>query len=210
MDDAINEVDEKRIKTLGSRPIYMSIIRTIEGKPIGYPIWNNFMNNPNERRMENEVMASTLLSLAKTLSKITSDENAKGKYMKVNFEGRSYNIYSPHRDDDFQISFVAIFEARDDVLIRDEYKEELTRTLVEQLQTLPKLNEYLNLGIEEPIEIFSPLHQEIEKLIEETIEKWDKKRVKYLREKELAKLKEIEREKELERLGMYGYRLDQD
>ena len=32
-----------------SRPIYMSIMETLEGKPIGYPIWNTFEDKPSER-----------------------------------------------------------------------------------------------------------------------------------------------------------------
>ena len=77
-----NPIEEdvvEEIKKLPEKPVYMSMIRTFEGKPIGYPIWNSFVNRIGERSLNNETLSSTFMSLDKTLSDISTDMDKNGK-----------------------------------------------------------------------------------------------------------------------------------
>ena len=53
--------------------VYMSIMRTLSGKPEGNPIWSSFDNKSKEKSLENESISSTFLSLANNVSELAED-----------------------------------------------------------------------------------------------------------------------------------------
>lgn len=174
------------ISRLPSCPIYMSIMETIDGKPKGMSVWNSFENIEAKRIMNNESMASTFLSLAKNLSDMAEDVDKDGKIMRVSLNKKTYNIYSPHPNDDFQISFVVVFEDKDSILIDGKAKEDLVRRIVEVLRNNKNLRNHLDSVSEKRISKDTPLYLEVSKGVSEAIVKWDQKRVRYLEEEMTA------------------------
>ncbi len=188
------------ILRLPSAPVYMTIMRTIDGKPFGEPIWNSFVHKGG-LSLENENISSTLISLSKNIANLSSDK--KGKVVRLTLEEKSYNIYLPG-DEKLQISFVIVFESSDTVLIDNKHKEELVMLVVDKLKKLPEFISYLS-GNEVQIRLEDPLYRKIQDLIGNVITEWDKKRVKYLMKKEeeerkrLAELAKKELKEQLKR-----------
>ncbi len=155
-----------------TRPIYMSIMETLEGKPVGYPIWNTFEDKPSERTLNNETLSSTFISLVKTLSKITEDNSKDGQIMQVSLQNITYNIYLPHSLDDFQIAFVVVFEEKESSLISTNLRKKLARKMVKTLRNCNSLRVHLNKSSERQIMPGSSLHAEMNKLIDKSLLKW--------------------------------------
>ncbi|MHA2250339.1 MAG: hypothetical protein ACXAD7_08250 [Candidatus Kariarchaeaceae archaeon] len=198
------------ILRLPSAPVYMSIIRTLESKPVGIPIWSSF-EHKEERSMSNEAIAGTLLSLTKNIADLV-DDSPDGKVVRVSLDNKSYNIYTPSKTARFQISFVVVFEDVDTILVKAKFKEELVKLMVEALRKSENFINYLETGVEVQIQATDDLHQEIQTRIAKVIKKWDNKRVEYLEKKAkeererllaLAKKEEearIKREAELKKM----------
>jgi hypothetical protein len=186
MEEEMNSTEypetENPILRLPSAPVYMSIIRTLEGKPVGIPIWNSFIHQ-EDRTMTNEAMSSTFLQLAKNIADLAADTEQQGKVVRVTLEERSYNIFSPHKSSPFQISFVVVFEAQDTVLIKAKHKEELVRLVIQSLQSSKQLKKFLASELKSQIQPGSSLYTRIEQTIAKVVKKWDDKRVKYIEKK---------------------------
>lgn len=191
------------ILRLPSAPVYMSIMKTIDGKPEGNPLWTSFVSKDN-LSMENENVSSTLISLSKNIGDLASDSKKKdGKVIHLAIEKRSYNIYLPSADSEFQISFVVVFESSESILVEDKHRKELVRLVVTRLSKLISFLDYLSRD-EELIERNNPLHREIQNVIADILQNWDKKRVKYLikeEEKERRRLAKIAKKEEEKRLA---------
>ena len=155
-----------------TRPIYMSIIETLEGKPIGYPIWNTFDDQPSERTLNNETLSSTFISLVKTLSKITEDISKDGQIMQVSLQNTTYNIFLPHPEDDFKIAFVVVFEEKESSLISPALRKKLARKMVKTLRNCKPLRSHLEDSSERQIPSGSSLHEELDKLVSKSLLKW--------------------------------------
>lgn len=155
-----------------SRPIYMSLMETLEGKPVGYPIWNTFDDQPNVRTLNNETLSSTFISLTKTLSNIESEIPSKGQVMQVNLNNTTYSIYSPSPEDDFQIAFVVVFEEKDSTLISKGLREKLARRLVKSLRNCKSLRIHLKNSSNRQIMPGSNVHAEMDELINKSLLKW--------------------------------------
>lgn len=175
--------DEGSYPTLPESPIvYFSLMRTGEGKPVGMPIWSSFDNRANERSMENETFSSTFLSLAKNVADMSEDLEGDGKNIRISINQKSYNIFLPHPNAPFQLCFVIVFEEQDYILVEDRYKTELVQIVRQRLEELEELHAFL-LGTDEQIDYGAPLGGQILNEVTKVIQKWDKKRVKYLRDK---------------------------
>ena len=147
-------------------------METLEGKPIGYPIWNTFEDKPSERTLNNETLSSTFISLAKTLSNIETDIPDNGQIMQVNLNNTNYSIYSPNPVDDFQIAFVVVFEEKDSALVSRKLREKLAKKLVKSLRNSKSLRNHLNNSSERQIMPGSSLHAEMNDLIDKSLLKW--------------------------------------
>lgn len=191
------------ILRLPSAPVYMSIMKTISGKPEGNPLWTSFISKDN-LSLENENVSSTLISLSKNIGDLASDSKKKdGKVIHIAIEKRSYNIYLPSADSEFQISFVVVFESSESILVEDKHRKELVRLVVTRLSKLISFLDYLSRD-EELIERNNPLHREIQNVIADILQNWDKKRVKYLikeEEKERRRLAKFAKKEEEKRLA---------
>lgn len=172
------------------------MIVTDAGKPRGFPIWNSFENVASKRIMNNETMASTFMSLAKNLSEIGTDKDKNGKVMRVSLENKTYNVFSPYLSDDFQISFVVVFEDKDTILIQGKHKEELVRKIVEKLRENQDLRSHLLSEGDKTIKKDSELYKEVSLVVSQVIVKWDGKRVKYLEKQEKQERKRLLKELE--------------
>lgn len=160
----------------------MSIMRTKEGKPVGIPIWSSFDSRNNARSMENESMSSTFLSLSKSVSDMAEDREKDGKIVTISMGKRTFNIFLPHPQDDFQVSFVIVFEESDAILVKDKHKMELVHLVAYALRELNSFRDFLK-GTKEQIPKDSSLYAQILDHIAEKIKKWDRKRVTRIREK---------------------------
>jgi len=202
VDTEIEKIETQILFRLPSSPSYMSILPTLNGKPSGIPLWSTFINK-EERSFENEGVSSTFISLAKTISQIATDDEKDGKIVRISLDNRTFNIYTPHPDDDFQIAFIVVFEDQDKILIEDKYKEELVQSIVKVLRDHDEFRKFLGTSIENQIDRSNPLYKDILSQLSKTLIKWDKKRVQYL-EKQLKKererieklIKEMEKEQE--------------
>jgi len=184
---------------LPSAPVFMCIMKTLEGKPIGMPIWKTFENRPDERTLENETVSSTLLNLSHILSMLTKGNRPDTEgVMRISYANRTWSIYLPSPTQEFQITFIVAFEETDQVLITTKDREVLTKELVQAIQTIKEFNERIKNEEEWIIDIQDPLYKEILHKISDTIFQWDKKRIKYLK-KEAEKLRKRLREEEKER-----------
>jgi hypothetical protein len=163
-----NEIDEDII----TRPIYMSLMETLEGKPQGYPIWNTFQDQPSRRSMNNETLSSTFISLSNILSNISEDVSKDGQIMQVSLKNITYNIYLPHPEDDFQIAFVVVFEEKESHLISTELRKKLARKLVKTLRSCKPLRTHLNESSNKPIPSGGALHEEMNRMIDKSLLKW--------------------------------------
>jgi len=184
---------------LPSAPVFMCIMKTLEGKPIGMPVWKTFENRPDERTLENETVSSTLLNLSHILSMLTKGNRSDSEgVMKISYANRTWSIYLPSPTQEFQITFIVAFEETDQVLITTKDREVLTKELVQAMQTVEKFSEQIKNEEEWIIDVQDPLYIEILHKISNTIFQWDKKRIKYLK-KEAEKLRKRLREEEKER-----------
>lgn len=190
------------ILRLPSAPVYMSIMKTISGKPEGNPLWTSFISKDN-LSLENENVSSTLISLSKNIGDLVADSKKKeGKVIHLAIDKRSYNIFLPSVDSEFQISLVVVFETSDSILVENKHKKELVRLVVNRLSKLISFLDYLSRD-KEFIKRDDPLYREIQNLIADIIQNWDKKRVKYLlkdEEKERRRLAKIAKKEEEQRL----------
>lgn len=155
-----------------TRPIYMSIIETLDGKPVGYPIWNTFDDQPNERSLNNETLSSTFISLVKTLSKISEDMSKDGQIMQVSLQNTTYNIFLPHPEDDFKIAFVVVFEEKETSLISPNLRKKLARKMVKTLRNCKNLTLHLKESSDRQIHDGSPLNEELDKIVAKSLLKW--------------------------------------
>ena len=184
---------------LPSAPVFMCIMKTLEGKPIGMPVWKTFENRPDERTLENETVSSTLLNLSHILSMLTKGNRSDSEgVMKISYANRTWSIYLPSPTQEFQITFIVAFEETDQVLITTKDREVLTKELVQAMQTVEKFSEQIKNEEEWIIDVQDPLYIEILHKISNTIFQWDKKRIKYLK-KEAEKLRKRLMEEEKER-----------
>ncbi|MCY3412192.1 MAG: hypothetical protein INQ03_11215 [Candidatus Heimdallarchaeota archaeon] len=166
------------ILMLPSAPSYMTLMKTIKGKPEGQPIWISFIHK-EEFSLSNKNISTTLISLSKILADLATEET--GKVVHLTLEGKTYNIYIPGLET-FQISFVIVFEDNDHILVELKHRDELVFLIVKELEELKPLVDYLPMN-EDEITMDDPLYREIQDAIARTILAWDKKRVKYLRDK---------------------------
>ena len=164
-----NNTDDEEIIT---RPIYMSIMETLEGKPVGYPMWNTFDDTPSERTMNNETLSSTFISLVKTLSNISEDIPNDGQIMQVSLQNTTYNIYLPHPEDEFQIAFVVVFEEKESSLISTSLRKKLAKKMVKTLRKCKPLRTHLKDSSDRQIIPGSPLHAELDQIIDKSLLKW--------------------------------------
>ncbi len=195
-DLVIKEGITTKILRLPSAPVYMSIIKTLNGKPVGIPIWNSFQSI-EARSMTNEAMSSTFLQLAKNISDLADTKSKDGKVIRVTLDTRSYNIFNPSPDAKLQISFVVVFEQTDKVNLKQKHREELTRLIVQSLKKNKKFRKYLDSEVSDQITKDHPLNDSIENDIAKVIIKWDDKRVEYLEKKakeERERLKTLAKE----------------
>ncbi len=167
---------------LPSSPVMMTMMRTIEGKPEGIPLWSSFISRDDEISMENENLTATLLSLARNITRLAETDNKEGYVFRVTIESKSYNFFIPHPHSDFQLSFIAVFEDKDEILIKAVDKEELVRIIVSNLKLNQMMYDFINNG-DEHVEYASDLDKVIRKVVGQSILIWDKKRVKYLEKK---------------------------
>jgi len=197
--DEVSLPNEDEIRYLPDSPVvYLSIMRTVEGVPRGTPIWSSFENR-EARTMENEAMASTFLSLSKSISEMTTDEEADGKIIRLNVNRKTYNIYIPHHEDEMQVCFVVVFEETENVLVKDEYKTELVKVITNTLRSIGTFRDFLNDAVNIRLDKGDELYDLIYEKIIQSIKKWDKKRVKYLKDKaELAKLEQERKQAEVD------------
>lgn len=173
-----------KLLELPSAPAFMCIMRTIEGQPVGFPVWKTFENRPNELSLSNETLSSTFLSLSKNLKTLNpnySDE--KETIMRISFNQRSWSIFVPGSESEFQISFFVAFEEKDSVDISDEDRVNLTNQIVEKLRKHPEI-QAISSGevVRETINPNDELYREILEIVSKTIQTWDKKRIRYLKE----------------------------
>lgn len=180
------------ILRLPSAPVYLSIMKTVEGKPYGNPVWISFVHR-EELSLENENISSTLISLSKNIANLSSED--KGKVVRLTLDGKSYNIFLPGTGE-FQISFVIVFEKNDTILVEPKHNEELIMEIVKELSKLEEFREFL-LKTDEQISKDDPLYRKIQDVIGRSILSWDRKRVKYLmkkHEEESKRLAELARQ----------------
>lgn len=167
-----NYVEDTNDNEIITRPIYMSIMETLEGKPVGYPIWNTFDDQPSQRTLNNETLSSTFISLVKTLSKITEDVPPDGHIMQVSLQNTTYNIFLPNPTDDFQIAFVVVFEEKESSLISPNLRKKLAKKMVKTLRNHKPLRTHLQDSSDRQIVSGSSLHTELDKLVEKSLLKW--------------------------------------
>lgn len=167
---------------LPSSPMMMTMMRTIEGKPEGIPLWSSFLSRDDELSMNNENLTATLLSLARNITKLAESDSKDGYVFRVTIEKKSYNFFIPHQLSDFQLSFIAVFEDKDKILIKASDKEELVRIVVANLKLNQEVYDFINNG-NEHVEHTSDMDNIIRKVVGHSILNWDKKRVKYLEKK---------------------------
>ncbi len=205
MSDKINKTNDA-IMQLPSAPLFMQIMKTIEGRPTGMPIWNSFVHK-NEKSLLNENMGATFLSLSKNFVNLSTQEN-DGSIFSVSANKKTYNFYLASALSDFQIAFVVVFEDKETILVKKQHRDELIKNIVSKLKSMDEFVTYIR-DHDQQIEYNSPLYNKIRDLISDTIKTWDKKRVEYIekadREKrkkilELAKEQEKERKRKLSEL----------
>lgn len=167
---------------LPSSPVMMTMMRTIEGKPEGIPLWSSFISKDDEISMENENLTATLLSLARNITNLAESDNKEGYIFRVTIEKKSYNFFIPHPLSDFQLSFIAVFETTDKILIKAVDKEELVKIIVSNLKLNQMVYDFINNG-NDHVEHTSDLDKIIRNVVGQSILVWDKKRVKYLEKK---------------------------
>ncbi|MCY3412404.1 MAG: hypothetical protein INQ03_12275 [Candidatus Heimdallarchaeota archaeon] len=177
------------ILKLPSAPVYLSIMKTLEGKPFGTPIWLSFEHKP-EKSLENENIAATIISLSNNIAALTPGIRKEGKIVRLTVDNKSYNIFLPKPDAELQVSFVVVFEQSDTVLVEDSHREELIRQVVDRLAGFTVFKEYIAED-DRPIDKTNPLYRQIQDLIADVILLWDKKRVTYLKKQEEEERKRI-------------------
>ena len=77
---------------LPSSPVMMTMMRTIEGKPEGIPLWSSFISKDDEISMENENLTATLLSLARNITNLAESDNKEGYIFRVTIEKKRYTF----------------------------------------------------------------------------------------------------------------------
>ncbi len=179
---------------LPSAPVFMCVMRTIDGRPVGMPVWKSFENRPDERSMENETVSSTLLNLTHILSLLTKTKKEDGEsVMKISYADRTWSIYMPASNQPFQVTFIVAFEETDKVQITSKDREVLTKEIVNALAGIDEFKKRLKNEEEWIVETHEPLYKTIMDTISETIYQWDKKRIKYL-QKEADRIRKQLRE----------------
>jgi hypothetical protein len=196
-----DDVSENWLK-LPSAPVFMCIMKTEDGKPVGFPLWKSFDNKADELNLNNETLSSTFLSLSKNLRTLNPDyTDETDTVLRITYNQRSWSVYIPAKNAEFQISFFVAFEETDQVKITDEDRSKLTKTIVENLKKIPELGKISkNELLIETIEKNTKLYSNILEVVSKAIQIWDKKRIKYLQlQAEIERQRIIEENKALQK-----------
>ncbi len=186
----INESAAGLTLKLPSAPEFMCLMRCIDGKPVGYPIWKTF-EHTETLNLKNETVSATLLSLSQKL-KFLNPDPMKSTIIKLKSNNSTFNIYLPGKQDEWQYSFVVNFEKKDKVPISDEDRRDLILKIVKRLKKLDGFEEFMAKNVNEKEEITpsNKFYSEILEAISDELIKWDKKRISY-HEKRLKREREI-------------------